>query len=62
MPKSELIDVERQERIEELALYWFESMDMQQMKEYVVETLKDHYVKNPTDFEGQWKEYREIMD
>ena len=53
---------ERQERIEELALYWFESMDMQQMKEYVVETLKDYYVKNPTDFEEQWKEYREIMD
>ena len=51
-----------QERMEELAFYWWESMDMNQIEEYVVETLKDHYTKNPTDFEERWKEYKEVMD
>tara|TARA_Y100000310_G_scaffold342478_1_gene445929 strand:+ start:4541 stop:4723 length:183 start_codon:yes stop_codon:yes gene_type:complete len=50
------------ERIVELANFWWESMDMKQIEEYVIDTLSDYYIKNPTDFEERWMEYKEIME
>lgn len=65
MPESEQTNVNickvHEEHISELASYWFDGMDMKELKEYVIGTLKAHYVKNPADFKEQWKEYKEIM-
>ena len=51
-----------EERIEELAYYAWECMDMKDVEAYVIETLTIAYKKYPADFDAQWKNYKEITE
>jgi hypothetical protein len=51
-----------EERIEELAHYVWESMDMGDVETYIVDSLSSFYKENPTEFNEQWKEYIEVIE
>ena len=51
-----------EDQIDELTHYVWESMDMNQIEEYIKQDLHEYYTKNPDQFIIQWQNYKEVIE